>query len=171
MIGNVHDRLLHALNTIERVASPLKVVIRPIKQRFFPHSKKHHLANTQTQDPSDAEDSSDSEDSADAVDAVAPISIPTPVPTPSDYVYQQLIRKNMAFDHWRSAGIRNIYEGQTEEAIACFKKALAIRPDSDYIKTWIFVSENPIPKLEGGGNVPQIPQAPNAQGLPNLPGQ
>lgn len=154
LIGNVQDQMVQALDTLENIASPLKGVIRPIKQQLFPHKALHHRRTAM--DPSSAGDSE--------TDEVTPSATPTPIPPPPTFSNQQQVRENIAFDHWRSLGIQHIYEAQTAEAIACFKKAAAMRPNDKYIQDWIFAAENPVSAPPSESYTQQVPGA-----LPSLP--
>lgn len=155
VVGNVQDQLVQVLDTIEGIASPMKGVIQPIKQHFFPHKAQHHRRTT-----ADASSTGDSNNG----DEVLPSATPTPIPPPPTFSNQQQVRKNIAFDHWRSLGIQRIYEGQTKEAIACFKKAAALRPNDTYIQDWIFAAENPVSAPAAETFTQQVPGA-----LPSLP--
>ncbi|HBN07499.1 MAG TPA: hypothetical protein DD435_02255 [Cyanobacteria bacterium UBA8530] len=136
-VGNLQDKIIPLLDTVENAVEPLKGVIRPLRERFFPRKKRtSRTARRLNQDPSQPANDSSGEDED------APPAQPSPTPVPQN-PEQKKTEANMTFDHWRTLGIRKLYEGETLEAIADFKKAHAIKPNDANIQDWIFLAENP----------------------------
>lgn len=170
VIGNVQDKVLPLLDTLENTLTPLKGVIGPLRERFFPQEeaeKQQTPTGPRRRRHAAAANPAENNEDEDQPQA-------TPAPVQQD-PRQKRIETNMAFDHWRSEGIRKIYEGETLEAIECFKKALALRPNDPNIQDWLFLVEN---RSSGKKNSNALPdpgpmegpaETPNAPALPAGP--
>ncbi|HEY9766480.1 MAG TPA: hypothetical protein V6C82_08935, partial [Chroococcales cyanobacterium] len=78
-VGNLQEKIIPLLDTVENAVEPLKGVIRPLRERFFPRKKRtSRAARRLNQDPSQpaSEDSSSEEDT--------PPTPPPPTPVPQN---------------------------------------------------------------------------------------
>lgn len=81
----------------------------------------------------------------------------------------QSLARNRAYDHWRIEGLKAIYAGQTEQAVADLRHALAIRNESDSERKdvagrWLYLVLHASGSVGVNGQqdaVPSLPQLPD----------